>query len=289
MIETSGAETVLKGSVAEGSAAGVGAELAALFDRIGGTSDRLQWVHRHVATHLSGPPEPTLDRAFAAVAVAIDAQAQAFDRNPYHNRQHFCEVVLTAHALCSLQRMDAATTQFVLLAALIHDFVHDGGTHPAFLQERASIDSARPLLLEAGLLPLQVARMAALVLATDTAEGTAYMAAACLAHAKGVACTAKVPPSAPELAALAEDPGLALLARILCEADILPSIGLDLAHGMRVQERLASEWDRPLDVKDKLAFIGRVLQQGYVSDFFLPNVEAMRDALVEGSHASRQG
>ncbi|WP_310389408.1 hypothetical protein [Roseateles sp.] len=290
MAEAGGVEAESKSpDAAADSAARVGAELVALFDRVGARPDRLQWLHRHVAAHLCGTPDPTLDRAFAAVAAAIDAQAPVFDRNPYHNRQHFCEVVLTAHALCALERLDAATTQFLLLAALIHDFVHDGGSHPAFLQERASIECVRPLLQSAGLQPLQLSRMATLVLSTDTAQGTGFMAAACKAHEKGEACSAKVPAGAPELAALTEDAGLAMLARMLCEADILPSIGLDLAHGMLVQERLAREWRRPLDAKDKLAFVCLVLQQGYVSDFFLPNVQLMRAALTEGSHASEQG
>ena len=271
------------------SAALIGAELVALFDRIAGLPDKVQWVHQHVAADLVGPLDPTLDRACAAVAAAIDAQAPAFDSNPYHNRQHFCEVVLTAHALCLLERLDAAPTQFVLLAALVHDFVHDGGSHPAFLQERASIDRVRPLLQSAGLGPAQVARMMVLVLATDTAQGTAFMAGACRAHEQGEAFSAVVPSGAPELAALVEDAELAALARILCEADILPSIGLTLPHAMRLQQHLSREWRRPLDTQDKLAFIEIVLKQGFVGDFFLPNVRAMRDALANKSHASDAG
>lgn len=178
------------------------------------------------------------------------------------------------------------TAQFVLLAALIHDYVHDGDSHPAFVQERASIHVARPLLETAGLQPVQIERMTALVLATDTLRGTAYMAAVCRAHAQGEALATPVPHEAPELSLLAEDRELARLARILCEADILPSIGLTMDHATCLQQRLSLEWRRPLDDADKLAFIGSVLKLAYVGDFFLPNVLAMRDTLANRPHAS---
>ncbi len=275
--------------VATRSAALIGAELVALFERVGQLPDKVQWVHRHVARDLPGELDPTLDGACAVVAATIDAQAAAFDGNPYHNRQHFCEVALTAHALCFLERLDVESTQFVLLAALIHDFVHDGGAHPAFVQERASLELTRPLLQAAGLTPVQIGRIAALVLATDTSEGTAFMAAACQAHAAGTTVAAPLPLQAPELSALVIDPELARLARILCEADILPSIGLTTAHGLRLQQRLAREWRRPLDHRDKLAFIEHVLKQGYVGDFFMPNVQAARETVGSSSHASGEG
>lgn len=268
------------------SAALIGQELVALFDLVEGLPNKVQWVCEHISVDLGGPLDSTLDHACRAVAASIDAQAPNFERNPYHNRQHFCEVALSTHTLCFLEQLDPPKAQFTLLAALIHDFVHDGGSHPAFFQERASIERARPLLEAAGLQPSQLARMTALVLATDTLRGTAYMAAACHAHEHGEVLMAPVPPDAPELALLAEDKGLASQARILCEADILPSIGLTLSHAIRLQERLSCEWQRPLSNADKLDFIAAVLKQGYVGPFFLSNVLAMRSELASSLHAS---
>jgi hypothetical protein len=277
------------GDIANRSAAQIGAGLVVLFEQIGLLPDKVQWVHRHIAAELGGTLDPALDRACTAVASVIDADAVAFDRQPYHNRQHFCEVALTAHILCRLDRLGVGATQFVLLAALIHDFVHEGGVHAAFRQERASVDRVRPLLETAGLDTPQLGRMTALVLATDWSCGTGFMAAACKAHEQGILSAAVVPAEAPELAALSADPELAKLARILCEADILPSIGLGFAHAMRLQERLSREWRRPLDTIDKLAFIDIVLHRGFIGDFFRPSVEATRRALIRLPRASVQG
>lgn len=281
-IATGAALARLHGAVAAGSADRVAAELVALFQHIEPLADKVQWVDRQLAADLHG--DAALTRACAAVAAAIDAEPATFDRHGYHNRQHFCEVALTAYALCRLNRLATQTTQFVLLAALVHDVVHEGRPQATFVQERASVNRVRPLLLAAGVTPAQVDRLMAMVLATDPAGGTAFMSACC--HGAPPA----PPADAPELAALAHDAQLAELARLLCEADVLPSIGLDLAHGMRLQDRLAREWQRPLHAQDKLAFIDSVLQQGYIGPFFLPSVHATRAAALAALlHAVAEG
>jgi hypothetical protein len=279
----------LRQAAAQGSAAYLAGELLTLFEHVAQLPDKVQWVDRQVTADLHGPGAPALDRARAAVAAAIDAQPATFDRHGYHNRQHFCEVTLTAYGLCLLNRLNAEATQFVLLAALIHDVVHEGRPHPAFVQERASVESMRPLLEAAGLDAARIGHLLALVLATDPVDGIAFMSAVCRAHAGQASMPLAAPAGAPELAALAGDPELALHARILCEADILPSIGLDTEHALRVQERLAQEWCRPLGRRDKLAFVDIVLQQGYIGDFFLPCVHAMRAALSCDLHAVTPG
>jgi len=275
----------LRDAAAAGSAPFVAQQLLALFEQAAQEPDRVQWVDRQIAANLRGTADPALARACTAVAVAIDAQPATFDRLGYHNRQHFCEVALTAYSLCLLERLDAATTQLVVLAALLHDVVHEGRrSDPAFVQERASVANMRPLLEGAGLAAPQIDRLMVLVLATDPSEGTAFMSAT----GRGRIPPA-VPVDAPELAALVSDPELARLARLLCEADVLPSIGLDAAHALRVQERLSREWQRPLDPADKLVFMDFVLRQGYIGDFFLPCVHATRAALASGLDAAVQG
>ena len=262
--------------IAKQSATRMGDSLVELFDHIRTMPGKVRWVQRHITADLAAPIDPTLDRACAAVASAIDEAAAAFDRQPYHNRQHFCEVALTAHVLCLLNRFDTPATQFILLAALLHDFVHDGGAHPPFLQERASVHAAATLLAAAGLDADQVDRLTAMVLSTDVAHGTVFMSSACRSHARGGAGVPAVPAQAPELAPLLADASLACAAQILCEADVLPSIGLGIAHAMRLQAHLSREWGRALDERDKLAFIDGVLAAGIVGDFFRPNVDAMR-------------
>lgn len=267
-------------ALAAASAARVGEALVALFDHVEPMPDKVRWVNRQLADQLPG--DATLARACAAVAAAIDAEPGTFDRHGYHNRQHFCEVTLTAYALCRLDALDAEATQCVLLAALMHDAVHHGRPAPPFVHERASVERMAPVLHAAGLTQAQVARLAALVLATDPLAGTAFMAACC----QDRACA--TPPDAPELAALAHDAGLARMARLLCEADVLPSLGLDAAHAMRLQAGLALEWQRPLTARDKLNFVDGVLRQGYIGPFFLPRVLDMRAGLAPG-HAVAGG
>lgn len=276
------------GAIATGSALRIADDLVALFEYVSLLPDKVQWVHRQIASDLGAPLDLALDGACAAVASTIDANACRFDRHPYHNRQHFCEVALTAYILCLLGRHDSRTTQFVLLAALVHDFEHAGTSSEAFVLERASIDSVRGMLEHAGLGPVDVRRLTVLVLATDPSRGGVFMAAVCRAHAEGGPVSVPPPAEASELVDLVADAALAELARTLCEADILPSIGLNLAHAMRLQDRLSREWDRPLSKRDKLDFVDTVLARGFIGAYFLPNVQATRAALVAEVNAYAQ-
>jgi len=275
----------LREAAAAGSAPRMAAELLALFEQIESRPDKLQWVHRELMAALAADAvlDPALESACAAVAAAVDAEPARYDRHGYHNRQHFCEVALTAYGLCRLERLDVRSTQLVLLAALVHDVVHAGCPQPGFVQERASVESMRPRLEAAGLDARQLQQLMVLVLATDPAAGTAFVSAVVSGADQ------PVPAGAPELAALAADPGLARLARMVCEADVLPSIGLDAQHALRVQQRLAREWRRPLDLRDKLAFMDAVLNKGYVGAAFLPCVRATRAALSAELNAPALG
>lgn len=275
--------------MAESSPSRIAAELVALFGHISRLPDKVQWVHREIAADLGEPLDAALERGCSAVASIIDANARSFDRHPYHNRQHFCEVALTGYILCLLSRQGVRMTQFMLLAALVHDFVHEGASSETFLLERASVEQVRGILEQAGLDATDLRRLTVLVLSTDPKRGNAFMAAACRFHSPGGGAPPELPPGAPELAELLIDAHLAELARLLCEADILPSIGLNLAHAMQLQQRLAHEWGRPLDARDKLAFIDAVLGHHIVGAFFLPNVQEMRAALTGELHEHAPG
>lgn len=279
----------LRAAAARGSASGLADQLLALFEFVADLPDKVQWVSRHVTADLGEARDAALERACSAVAAAIDAQPASFDRHGYHNRQHFCEVALTACGLCLLNRLSAPAAQFVVLAALMHDVVHEGHPHPAFVLERASVETMRPLLQAAGLDAAQIQRLQVIVLATEPAGGIAFVSAACRTHADRACEPPPVPAAAPELAALLGDAELAGLARLLCEADVLPSVGLGAEHAVRVQQRLAREWQRPLGLADKRAFIDLVVRQGYVGAAFLPRIHATRAALDAVGHVVAEG
>jgi hypothetical protein len=256
--------------------------LIAAYRGLGDMAAPVTWTQRAVSADL-GPPqgeaERALDLAASMLAAEVDARAAFFDRLPYHNRQHFCEVALAAHFLCRWHDLAPREARLVLLAALVHDFEHDGRPGRAFDYEARSVTAAGPLLRDAGLDDAACEALSALVLATDFAQGVPNAVALHRWHLSGRA--AALPPHPAELAALAAQPRLARAAVLLCEADVLPSIGLTLDHAMQLQDRLSHEWQRALPPQDKLRFLDDVVASGTVGAFFMPNVLALRQSLLE--------
>ncbi len=66
---------------------------------------------------------------------------------------------------------------------------------------------------------------------------------------------------------------------LLCEADVRPCMGLGTGHALRVQQRLAREWQRPRGRLDKPSPVDRALAQGDVGTALLPQVHALRETL----------
>lgn len=257
----------------------LGAAIVAIFHIVERLPDKVGWVHREITRRLGDGGDPSIRRACGALVTMIDADPSTYDRHPYHNRQHYCEVALTAYFLCELERVAVQEVELLVMAALIHDVVHDGKSHRPFTLERASVERALALLVQHGVDEPTNLRIAALVLSTEPSIGTAFVAEV-REFQRGVAAAPNVPQTAPELGLLIQDAALTRLARLLCEADILPSIGLTLDHAMALQRRLAEEWGRALDARDKLDFVRAVLETGPVGDFFLPNVLGLRDHLA---------
>lgn len=270
----------------ERTADAVAAEIVAVYRAIDGLAHKVSWAQQQTERLLCAGGDPALAAASRAIAAAIDADPGFYDRHPYHSRQHFCEVMLAAALLCQVHRRSARESQLVLLAALIHDFDHDGKPSRDFRLERTSLDHAAPFLASAGVGPDARGQLAALVLATEPRDGVraALLARGFHAHGAPLQPRADVPA---ELAALAHDAALARLAVLLCEADILPSVALTFAHAMHLQDLLALEWGRPLGPKDKLVFLDSVLSAGVISAYFLPNALAIRQALVRRVDAPR--
>lgn len=232
------------------------------------------------AAHLQAQACPAVARAGTRIAQWIDQQARQIDRHAYHNRQHVCEVMLAAAFLGRLHRLAAPQLQLLLLAALVHDLDHPGRPGPHFAAERHAVLRAQPFLQGAGVPPEAQQQLAALVLATEPNEGVPWALAAGAATPQASSTPSAAPPAAPELQLLRQDAALARLACLLCEADILPSVGLTPAYALALHARLAAEWGRVLAPSDKLHFVERTLAQGTVGAFFLPNVQRLRQALL---------
>lgn len=229
-----------------------------------------------------------LRAAACRIADDMDAGVGAGGANAYHNAQHFCEVTLNALYLALLATATPQQTAEVLIAALVHDFHHDGTKNisAAFRLESLSAQATAPYLDAAGVSPEVRARIAAMVFATEVIRGTRF-AKDCYMH---FTVGAPLPPHSdlpPPLALLATDAGLALEAVIVGEADVLSSAGLTVQYGEVQQERLAEEWKQPLGAEHKLRFLNQVFQDFTVGRFFSPNLKALKDAAQERADRER--
>jgi hypothetical protein len=218
----------------------------------------------------------------------IDSGIGAGLGNGYHTRPHFCEVMLSACFLSLLEALETDTQLMVIFAAMAHDFHHDGtmnGPTP-FRLERLAFSEALPYLRSAGVGEDTQQEIGALILSTDVLHGTP-VARASAAYHHGMGHPPDIPPAAPELALLLDSPGLTRMALLICEADILPSVGLTVDHALHVQACLAREWGKPLKLEDKLQFIQKYFPGFIVGRFFQSNVERILCALQERIAASR--
>lgn len=214
------------------------------------------------------------------IAADIDAGTGAGEGNPYHNRQHFCEVLLSALCLSLMVALTSREQAQLLLAALVHDFHHDGrGNKEAlFRLEKLAIAAAQPYLQAAGVTEDERARITAIVMATEVSTGVPFSRQCYRYFFEG----GNAPPAAtgdlPRM--LAQDARLALQAVLLTEADVLPSVGLTVDYAELSQENLSREWGRPLDAADKLFFLESVFQDFVAGRFFSPNLENIKCAMA---------
>lgn len=263
---------IIPGQSAEDAAINV----IAAFDSIENQPNKASRTYKAITDRLAIDLQSPLIAAGYSVAQAVDAEALA-DTNAYHNSQHFCEVMLASYFLSLLASIDDQIIAEIVTAALIHDFHHDGkssGDIP-FRLERKSINEATPYLIHAKVTREQQRCLAALVLATEQLDGI-NIAQACYSHHTQGHVLPKIPEAAIELEVLCNDPLTSKQALILCEADILPSIGLTFDHALRLQDRLALELGIHLQLEDKLRFIDNNCRAFIAGSFFNPNVEKFR-------------
>ena len=234
------------------------------------------------------PTEP-LCVAGQRIADDMDRGVGAGGANPYHNAQHFCEVLLSALYLTLLAGIGVREKAEILVTALIHDFHHDGSKNMSatFRLERLSAEAVAPYLEAAGVPPEVRARIAAMVFATEVIVGTRF-ARDCHLHFTAGAPAPSLSAIPEPLALLATDAGLALEAVIVGEADVLSSAGLTVQYGELQQEKLAEEWKQPLGADHKLRFLNQVFQDFTVGRFFSPNLRALKNAAQDRADRERE-
>jgi hypothetical protein len=233
--------------------------------------------------------EEPLRVASCRIADEMDDGVGAGGANAYHNAQHFCEVLLSALYLTLLAGVGANAKAEVLIAALVHDFHHDGTKNMSatFRLETLSAEATHPYLEAAGVSPEVCARIAAVIFATEVTRGT-HFARGCHLHFTSGAPLPSLTAIPEPLALVATDPSLALEAVIVGEADVLSSAGLTVQYGELQQERLSEEWKQPLGAEHKLRFLNQVFQDFTVGKFFSPNLRALKDAAKERVERERK-
>lgn len=217
------------------------------------------------------------------IAADIDTGMGAGEVNPYHNRQHFCEVLLSALYLSQLAALAPREQAQLLLAALVHDFHHDGrGNKGApFRLEKLAIAAAQPYLQAAGVAEDERVKLAAVVMATEVSSGVPFSRQCYRYFFEGGTAPPAAAGELPKM--LAQDARLALQAVLLTEADVLPSVGLTVDYAELSQENLSREWGRPLNAADKLFFLEHVFQDFVVGSFFSPNLENIKREMARHS------
>ncbi|MGR8998820.1 MAG: hypothetical protein ACU88J_07210 [Gammaproteobacteria bacterium] len=267
---------VIPGQSAEDAAI----DIVAAFKSIENLPNRVGRTYRAITGRLTTGLQSPLIVAGYSLAQAVDTEVFT-GNNSYHNSQHYCEVMLSSYFLSLLAGMDDQITAEIVSAALIHDFHHDGkpnGDIP-FRLERKAINEAKPYLIQAKVTQTQQQCLAALVLATEYLNGI-NIVHACYTHYTQGHALPEIPEAANELEALCNDPVKSKQALILCEADILPSIGLTFEHALQLQDKLSLEWGVRQRFEDKLQFIDHTCRVFIVGSFFNTNVAKLRLAML---------
>jgi hypothetical protein len=251
--------------------------MVAAFDVLAATPAPLAHAYGLAMQVTDLAPAHPLYRAGMAAARDIDAGIGAGVPHGYHDARHFCEVLLCALAIAQLACLTQQEQGLLLLAALLHDFHHDGGKrlYP-FHHELCSLAAASSYLDAAGVAVADRAVLATLILATESVCGVP-LARCCHAWHSG-AMTPPPPPLRPELAILAARPRLALMAAALTEADVLPSVALTPGHAALMTAKLEAEWNIVLGTAGKIEFIDRYVGALQVAHFFQPNLYTVRQA-----------
>jgi len=257
--------------------------MVACFERLALRADRAALAHTLAMRSVGIEHGDPLHRAGRVIASQLDDGVGAGVAGGYHNTQHFIETMLSALYLSHGAGLTRDRTARVVTAALLHDLHHDGSRSAdlPFRLEQLAASRAEPFLRVAQVTPELCDQLRALILATEPRTGVPYARACLRMHCDGA--PTPDPGSLPAaLERLVHEPELAFEAVLLAEADVLPSIGLTVEHGLHVQDLLAAEWNVRLDLHDKLRFVDLVRDEIRIASFFAPNIDALRQACLRG-------
>jgi CRP/FNR family cyclic AMP-dependent transcriptional regulator len=261
-------------------------QIVACFRLVGELDRPATEVFEAVRARIGLDPLDPLAAAGVRIAAEIDRGVAGQARNAYHNSQHICEVVLCSLFLGQQAGLSDERLVRVVVAALVHDFRHDGTTNAgeSFRLERLAIAAAGPYLAQAGVAPEVIERIAAIVLATEVRAGVPY-ARRCFRFLHQDGPHPEAPPDvageASLLRHLATDPDLAVEAVLLAEADLLPSVALTDDYSMLCQQRLVQEnGGIGVGPAEKLAFLDQQSSGFLVSGFFEPNFNRLRRSIA---------
>ncbi len=261
-------------------------EIAACFEVVNGLSSKLTRAAHAAMETIGVEPDTAIARAAATLAAEIDAGVGDGRANPYHNAQHYCEVMLSALYMSAHAGMAPVERARMVAAALAHDFHHDGRTSIGmpFRLERLAAQAAMPYFEMAGVPADERARVIALILGTETTIGVPF-ARKLHAHFSQGEPRPDAPAGEPDLALLCNDAALTRQAVLLAEADLLPSVGLTAYYGELTQANLSREWNRPLTAVDKVFFLEKIFGDFVVGTFFSPNVQYLKDTMRRKAEA----
>jgi hypothetical protein len=252
--------------------------LTFVFYKIAGIDGpRLSLAWRLVSAFAASKPElAALKAAGELIAADFDRGLGNLNDSGYHNSQHTFEVLYAAHTLILLKARSGKALSpearlTLLLAALIHDWHHDGSEHPDgyFHLENLALTAARPYL--ADLTPAQLQRIELIVRATDSSGPHGFARQIYEANLRRLSDAGlEDEPSLPALPdgmdALAEllkseQAEAAELAVLLGDASLLPAAGLTPDYAAVHSQRLRDEWAHPVGHGDFVRFVARSLSR----------------------------
>lgn len=217
--------------------------------------------------------------------------------NPFHNLNHtrevVCNLIWLIQANAHLAAADTAGGHVLgadlvgtlLLAATIHDLAHDGtdnmngdGYEPYRLEDGA-FRLIEPALIRAGFEAASRRRIHVLLRCTDP-----RLREAARVHIDRALYGAPAVPEGPlpELETDLADPETALMAALLCDADIMSSAGLTPAYHNHLSRLVAAERGRPYSLQDSREFFSHVVGGSFASaagKLLDSNLQAIRAAV----------
>jgi hypothetical protein len=204
------------------------------------------------------PADSPLARTCRGAATAV----AAWGGLPYHSALHHAEVATNAMVLVELadrlgQPIDGHATALLLAACLSHDLHYQSSVARArFAAEAVSAGALDQIAAASGCDEADRQALRALVIATE--PGLRLRAGGPLGSPLDLT-------AARLLGRQSVEPGLAALAAILSDADLLSSVGLTIGWYRVQQSRLEREADRPYEPGESAQFFREIVGPDFLS------------------------